>query len=97
MRGVGCAQTEEVRQGGSGAMGHVKPDQISQGPGCCVGSVDPRRLSTERISEARFGFSAASPVSRHEACGLQPLQLVQIPQEKVKGPLDKARGHPADS
>lgn len=53
------------------------------GSGCRVGSVDPHRLSTERISEARFGFSAASSVSQHEAFGLQPLPLVQIPQEKV--------------
>lgn len=67
------------------------------GPVCRMGSVDPHRLSAEHISEARFGFSAASPVSRHEACGLQPLQLVQIPQEKVKSPIDRARGHPVDS
>lgn len=67
------------------------------GSGSRMGSVDPHRLSTKRISEARFGFSAASPVSRHGACGLHPLQLVQIPQEKVKGPLDRGRGHPADS
>ena len=66
-------------------------------PVCRLGSVDPHRLSAERISEARFGFSAASPISRHEACGLQPLQLVQIPPEKVKGSLDRARGHPTDS
>lgn len=39
----------------------------------------------------RFGFSAASPVSRHEAYDLLPLQRVQIPKEKVKGL------HPADS
>lgn len=73
-------------------MGRVKLDQISQGAVLIL-----RCLSTERISEARFGFSAASPVSRQEACGRQPLQMVQIPQEKVKGPLDRARGHPADS
>lgn len=62
-----------------------------------VAAWTPLCLSTERISEASFGFSAASPVSRHEACGLPPLQLVQIPQGKVKGPLDRARGHLADS
>lgn len=62
-----------------------------------MGSVDPHRLSTGRISEARFGFSAASPVSRQEARDLLPLQLVQIPEQKVKGLLDWARVHPVDS
>lgn len=66
------------------------------GSRCRTGSVDPYRLSTERISEARFGFSAASSVSWHEARGSQPLPLMQIPQEKVRGPFDRARGHPAD-
>lgn len=67
------------------------------GSGCRVGSDDPHRSSTEHISEARFGSSAASPVSTPEACALRPLQLVQIPQGRVKGPLGGARGRPADS
>lgn len=65
--------------------------------GCRVVSVDPHRLSTGRMSESRLDFSAASTVSWHQACALQPLPLMQIPLEKVKGHFDGAKGHPADS
>lgn len=40
--------------------------------GCRVASADPYCLSTGHISKARFGFSAASPVSGHEGWGLWP-------------------------
>lgn len=66
------------------------------GSRCHVGPADPRCSSAGCISEAKFEFSSASPVSGHRAFGFSPLQPVQIPQEKVKGPLDRTAGRLAD-
>lgn len=51
---------------------------------CRVASVDPRRLSAGRTSEARFGFSAASSVSWHQACGLQPCRSCKFQEGKLR-------------
>lgn len=94
MWGVGCAQTEEVRPGCADVNGKCQHWSDITGFWCRPGSVDPGRLSAGYISEVRFGFSAASPFSRHEARDLLPLQLVQIPLEKVKSLLNRVRVHP---
>lgn len=68
-----------------------------RGRWCRVGSADPRRLSGGYISDGRFGFSWAPPVSGQKSCDLLPLQWVQIPKEKVKGSPWQSWGHPADT
>lgn len=72
--GTGCEVLGVCRQRRWGMVGRRNGTRQAwlniTGSWCRVGCVDPRPLSTGRISEARFGFSAASPVSRHEACGL---------------------------
>lgn len=49
-----------------------------------VVSVDPRRLSAGRMSEASSGFSAASSVSWHQACGLQPCCSCRFQRRKLR-------------